>query len=78
MVTLLHPFTQPVFVVWGPPYRKPVVSILQQEQKLKPVTEYLMMVRAVEVEVLELHVVDIAVQKFVHVRHLQTGVDGAT
>jgi hypothetical protein len=36
-----------------------------------------MMVRAVEVEVVELDVVDIAVQKFVHVQHLQTGVDGA-
>jgi hypothetical protein len=74
---LLRPFTQPVLVVLELQYPKPVVFIRQQEQKLKPVTEYLMMVRAVEVEVLELHVVDIAVQKFVHVQHLQTGVDGA-
>jgi hypothetical protein len=77
VVTLLRPFTQPVFVVLGLLYRKLVVFIRQQEQEPKPVTEYLMMVRAVEVEVVELDVVDIAVQKFVLVHHLQSGVRGA-
>ena len=77
MVTLLRPLTQPVFVVLERPYRKLVVFILQQEQEPKHVTELNMMVRAVAVEVPELDVVDIAVQKFVLVQHLQSGVDGA-
>jgi hypothetical protein len=65
---LLRLLTQPVFVVWGLLYRKPVASFLQREQKHKPVTELNMMVRAVAVEVRELHVVDFAVQKFVLVQ----------
>jgi hypothetical protein len=77
VVMLLRPFTQPVFVVLALPYQKLVASFLQREQKLKPVTEFNMMVRAVEVEVLELDVVDFVVQKFVLVQHLQSGVHGA-
>ena len=77
VVTLLRPFTQTVFAVLGLLYRKLVVFIRQQEQEPKPVTEYLMILPVAPVEVLELDVVDIAVQKFVTVHHLQSGVDGA-
>lgn len=77
MVTLLRPFIQPVRVAWGLLYRKLVASILQREQQHKPVMEYLIMVRAAEVEVQELHVVDIAVQRSVLVQYSQHGVLGA-
>ena len=77
VVMLLRPFIQPVRVAWGLLYRKLVASILQREQQHKPVMEYLIMVRAVAVEVLELAVVDIAVQRSVLVQHLQAGVIGA-
>ena len=68
VVTLLRPFTQPVFVVLVLPYQKLVASIHHKERKHKPVTEFNMMVPAVAVEVLELDVVDFAAQKFVLVQ----------